>query len=155
MGTERTSSLNLLYPPFKMLLVTAIQDANRKGMYPMVFESWRSNERQGFLYAQGRTAPGEIVTNAAPGLSFHSVGLAVDLVFDANPATEKPEWSWSGDYFTLTKIMRGYGFESLAMEKAHFQLSYGLTIKEIKQIADTSGVLGLWQELDKRLGGKK
>lgn len=152
---ERNASLNLLYPPFRMLLVTAIEDANRKKLYPLVFESWRSDERQAFLYAQGRTAPGEIVTNAPPGLSFHSVGLAVDLVFDANPATEKPEWTWTGDYFTLTKIMLGYGFEAIAFEKAHFQISYGLTIKEIKQITDNSGVLGLWQQLDKLQGAKK
>lgn len=31
------------------------------------------------LYAQGRTTPGKIVTNAKPGQSAHNFGLAVDL----------------------------------------------------------------------------
>lgn len=155
MGTERTSSLNLLYPPFKMMLVTAIQDANSKGMYPLIFESWRSNERQSFLYAQGRTAPGAIVTNASPGLSFHSYGLAVDLVFDSDPATERPDWTWKGDYGKLSIIMTTYGLEALDFEKAHFQKRYGLTVKELKAIADTDGVLGVWKQLDKLQGAKK
>ena len=37
-------------------------------------------ETQAALYAQGRTAPGRIVTNARPGYSYHNFGLAIDVV---------------------------------------------------------------------------
>lgn len=40
----------------------------------------RSNEEQAALYAIGRTAPGEHVTDAPPGRSAHNYGLAIDVV---------------------------------------------------------------------------
>lgn len=44
-----------------------------------VTQSLRSCKEQAALYAQGRTAPGSIVTNAKPGHSWHNFGLAVDV----------------------------------------------------------------------------
>ena len=40
----------------------------------------RSMATQDALYAQGRTKPGKIVTNARAGYSFHNYGLALDVV---------------------------------------------------------------------------
>lgn len=39
----------------------------------------RSWDEQAKIYAQGRTAPGKIVTNAKPGYSNHNFGIAVDM----------------------------------------------------------------------------
>lgn len=39
----------------------------------------RSNEEQDVLYAQGRTAPGKIITNAKAGQSKHNTGEAFDV----------------------------------------------------------------------------
>jgi peptidoglycan L-alanyl-D-glutamate endopeptidase CwlK len=39
----------------------------------------RTFEEQAKIYAQGRTAPGKIVTNAKPGYSNHNYGIAVDM----------------------------------------------------------------------------
>ena len=39
----------------------------------------RSYSEQGSLFAQGRTAPGKIVTYARPGYSNHNFGIALDL----------------------------------------------------------------------------
>jgi len=39
----------------------------------------RTWEEQAKLYAQGRTSPGKIVTNAKPGYSNHNFGIAVDM----------------------------------------------------------------------------
>jgi peptidoglycan LD-endopeptidase CwlK len=44
-----------------------------------VTQGLRSYSQQGALYAQGRTAPGAIVTNARPGFSAHNFGYAVDI----------------------------------------------------------------------------
>jgi peptidoglycan L-alanyl-D-glutamate endopeptidase CwlK len=51
------------------------------GRTPWLFECVRTPARQAWLYAQGRTRPGVIVTNAADHLrSWHGHGLAVDIV---------------------------------------------------------------------------
>lgn len=63
-----------------------------------ITECWRSRDRQAWLYAQGRTRPGDIVTNAPPGASKHEYmkdngpcALACDLAFDcAGQTTVKP-----------------------------------------------------------------
>lgn len=39
----------------------------------------RTWQEQAKIYAQGRTSPGKIVTNAKPGYSNHNFGLAVDM----------------------------------------------------------------------------
>lgn len=61
-----------------------------------ITQGLRSWQEQANLYAQGRTAPGEIVTNAQPGYSFHCFGLACDFVPMANGQpiwdTQQPEW---------------------------------------------------------------
>lgn len=55
-----------------------------------VTQGLRSWAEQAALYAQGRTAPGGIVTNAQPGHSYHQFGLAVDVApFDAGI----PDWN--------------------------------------------------------------
>ncbi len=53
----------------------------------------RTNEQQAELYAQGRTAPGNVVTNAKPGQSRHNSwpSEAVDVVPYVDGA---PSWEW-------------------------------------------------------------
>lgn len=55
----------------------------------------RSMRDQEKLYAQGRTAPGPIVTNARPGQSAHNYGRAVDVVLDdsSKPGLQML-WNW-------------------------------------------------------------
>lgn len=51
----------------------------RLGVDVDVTEGYRTIERQNQLFAQGRTRPGQKVTNARGGQSAHNYGLAVDL----------------------------------------------------------------------------
>lgn len=154
-------SLNLLYPPFLAQVEAGLEIAHSHGIMAYIFEGFRPKDRQAGLYAQGRSMPGQIVTFAQPGLSAHQYGIGVDLVFDGAP-DEGIQWSWEGDYAhknaneyaALASIMKDQGLEWLGdkhIEMAHFQNFYGLSIQEIKAIADTRGALGLWLELDKRL----
>lgn len=55
-----------------------------------IYEGYRSKERQDFLYEQGRTKPGPIVTKARAGQSAHNYGMAVDLC-DINLELKKAE----------------------------------------------------------------
>lgn len=50
------------------------------GTYLLVVSGLRTAAEQNALYAQGRSAPGHIVTKAQAGYSMHNYGLAVDIV---------------------------------------------------------------------------
>ena len=61
-----------------------------RGLDPLVTSTLRTDAEQAELYAQGRTKPGKIVTNAKPRQSAHNFGLALDFVPMVNG---KPEWN--------------------------------------------------------------
>jgi len=80
-----------LHPLFRARIEQAIAWAAARGVRLVPVQGHRTHEEQAALYAQGRTAPGAIVTQAGPGQSLHNYGVAVDLV----PAdlVNTPNWS--------------------------------------------------------------
>ena len=64
-----------------------------RGMQAMITDGLRTFAEQDAIFAQGRTKPGPIVTNAPGGMSNHNYGLAVDLypVLDGRVFTNTPE----------------------------------------------------------------
>jgi peptidoglycan L-alanyl-D-glutamate endopeptidase CwlK len=107
-----------------------------KGIYVRVVEGLRTWEEQDALYAQGRTTPGKIVTNAAGGSSYHNYGQAVDLV----PSTAGPESpyvpNWNPkdpSYKTMQEDGEDLGLTSGARwitipDPPHFQLTGTLPV---------------------------
>lgn len=86
----------------------------------------RSSAEQTALYAQGRTAPGHIVTDAKAGQSAHNYGLALDVVPMVNG---KPDWNGADPVWaTVGKLGQAAGLEWLGaphsqfVEMAHFEL---------------------------------
>lgn len=75
------------------------------GITVLVTCTWRSHEEQARLYAQGRTTPGRIVTNAKPGQSLHNDTMAGEpcaRAFDIVPLRAgKPVWGVHGDGIDL------------------------------------------------------
>lgn len=82
----------LIFPPLLKAMNEGIAKANAAGIQIGIFEGYRSPQRQAELYAQGRTAPGKIVTKSQPGFSWHQWGLAVDIA-----GLVKRQWSWAHD----------------------------------------------------------
>lgn len=84
--------------------------AKNLGIDVLITCTYRSNEEQKQLYAQGRTAPGKIVTNALPGESKHNNmegGGPASLAFDVVPLINgKPVWDASNPVW---KILGGLG----------------------------------------------
>ena len=101
-------------------LMTKLED---EGLPFELFEGYRTPARQAWLYGQGRTRPGAIVTRARAWKSIHQYGLAGDYVLkiDGN-------WSWndSGDHrakwFRLHELAQDVGLRPLSFEKPHLQL---------------------------------
>ncbi|MBX9929472.1 MAG: M15 family metallopeptidase [Gemmatimonadaceae bacterium] len=79
-------SLDALDPEFRARLERVIGRMHDEfGHRVSVVESWRSQDRQEQLFAQGRTRPGEIVTWTQH--SRHTKGAAADVYIDGMPAT--------------------------------------------------------------------
>lgn len=67
-----------IHPQVKEYAVELVKRAYSKGIYVQITSGYRSNAEQTRLYNQGRTTPGNIVTNAKAGQSIHNYGLAID-----------------------------------------------------------------------------
>lgn len=164
MSTSANRNMNLLYPPFRERLEMGLRLAHYQGLKAYPFECWRPGERQSYLYAKGRSTPGMKVTWVKPGYSWHHYGVACDVVFDGSP-DPGVQWSWEGDYADnhkddygqLGAILKSVGLEWLGdrnIERAHFQMTFGMNVSDAKRIADAKGILGLWNVFDQLLNKK-
>ena len=83
--------------------------------------TYRSPKEQNALYAQGRTKPGRIVTNAKAGQSNHNheiAGFPASLAFDVVPLRGgKPVWGTQGSDLDLWQRIGEIG-ESVGLEWA-------------------------------------
>lgn len=155
-GTE--SILKSVYPDVAARVRQVYLDMRTiHGMAMRATQGMRTWNYQATLYAQGRTAPGKIVTNSQPGSSFHNYGLAVDSAFiGSDPYLEKnPKgdqlWRIYGQIGKNHGLIWG-GDWSRFTDKPHLQWSYGLSLDQVKQIYLTSGLTGVWAKIDEIRG---
>ena len=108
----------------------------------------RSFKLQDELYAQGRTKPGKIVTNAKGGQSYHNYGLAIDIVLlvdkNGDGTFETASWQTNvdfdgdgvSDWMEVVKIFKMYGWEWGGdwkfTDMPHFQKTFGKSIKQLQ-----------------------
>ncbi|MBH8600228.1 M15 family metallopeptidase, partial [Thermoactinomyces sp. CICC 23799] len=64
-----------LQPQVKSAAEKALTEAEKAGLDILITDGLRTFAEQNELYAQGRTKPGKIVTNAKAGQSYHNFGL--------------------------------------------------------------------------------
>ena len=129
-------NLNDLLPEVKARVDKFIEACNHNGIDLLITSTYRDNESQAQLYAQGRTAPGKIVTNAGPGDSYHNYRCAIDVVPLLNG---KPDWDGSHPVWAeIGRIGKESGLEWAGdwksfKELAHFQYTNGLTLAQLKE----------------------
>lgn len=134
-----TKKLNVLV---QVMLAAALKEIKSVGVTPLVVETYRSKERQYYLYGQGRTAAQCVATGipaakakkyARPGMkqctwtlnSIHIQKKAVDVVPVRNG---KAIWdAQDKDTKKIIEIMQKYGFEAGANwtkspDSPHFQI---------------------------------
>lgn len=73
-------SMTDLDPRFRDKFQAVLDACKKRGVNLLVTCTRRTMKEQAALYAQGRTAPGRVVTYAKPGSSAHNYGLAMDVV---------------------------------------------------------------------------
>ena len=128
-------SLDDLAPPAKQRALAFIAAASAKGIDLLVTSTYRDSESQDALYAQGRTTPGNIVTRAKAGQSWHNWRCALDVVPLVNG---KAIWDDQALWKQVGEIGKSCGLEwagdwKTFKEYPHFQYTGGLTLAQLQQ----------------------
>jgi len=112
-----------LLPALQPLARALIQQADGVGIRIRVISGLRTYAEQEALYAQGRTAPGPIVTRARAGHSTHNFGIAFDIgVFEGSRyLTESPKYKAVGALGLELGLEWGGNWKSF-VDEPHFQL---------------------------------
>lgn len=132
-----------LHPIVKERSDQLVQQAAKIGIVVLITDGFRSIEEQNTIFEQGRTAEGNIVTNAKGGESYHNYGLAIDFALE----TPSGDVIWDrqydrnqngkSDWSEVVKIAKSLGFEWGGDWKGfkdypHFQMDFGLTIADLQ-----------------------
>lgn len=127
-------SLDDLLPIVKVKALAFVAACKKAGIDVLIYSTYRDMESQAAIYAQGRTKPGKIVTNARPGTSYHNWRCAFDFVPVVNG---QPQWNASGTYTKCGIIAESVGLEWAGRwvsfkELAHCQYTGGLKIADLQ-----------------------
>lgn len=153
--------ITLCHPRLQTLADKLIAECEKQGLKIKIGETLRTMEEQDALYAQGRTKPGNIVTNA-PGKSYssyHQWGTAFD--FFRNDG--KGAYYDSDGFFTkVGHIGVSLGLEwggnwKSPVDKPHFQLpDWGSTTSGIKKLYSTPAeFMKTWEKAEPVIGWNK
>ena len=124
-GVDSRSEKNILtlQPEVRPLARALVHKAALAGIKIKIISGFRSYEEQDALYAQGRTAPGNIVTNARGGYSNHNFGIAFDVgVFEGNKyLDDSPKYKAVGVLGMDLGLEWGGSWKTI-VDQPHFQL---------------------------------
>lgn len=116
-------NLQTLLPEVQPIARALVQKAGASGIEIKVISALRTYVEQDTLYAQGRTAPGNKVTNARGGYSNHNFGIAFDIgVFSGTKyLPDSPKYKAVGVIGIDLGLEWGGNWTSI-VDQPHFQL---------------------------------
>ena len=152
MLTEKSNErLNKVHPLLAEKVRQLCEALERNGMHVQVVQGLRTFAEQNALFAQGRTTPGQRVTNARGGQSNHNFGLAVDLCPFVNG---QPQWQDDAGFHKIgaeakaLKLEWGGDWRAL-IDMPHVQLP-GLSMKDCNTIYNaTHSLQKVWDQATK------
>ena len=138
-----------LHPLVDIKRMDLIKLAELKGIRLITTSGLRTFAEQDVLYAKGRTSPGNIVTNARAGESWHNYGVAFDVAFDNGsgvPTWEEYDMNDNGidDWDEIGEIGVSIGLEwggnwKQFLDRPHFQYTFGKSMSELREVVKTVG----------------
>ena len=117
--------------------------------YPLgISSTYRDYEAQDALYAQGRTKPGNIVTNARGGQSIHNYGFAFDIFLNirGQEYTNNAFFDLAGRIWEEMGGVWGGSWKGF-VDRPHMEFTGGLSLSDLqkgKRLADNT--LMKWEE---------
>lgn len=152
MNLTSEKRLRQLHPALAASVRDIIDTLAAQGIVVEVVQGLRTFAEQDALFAQGRTKPGPVVTQARGGDSNHNYGLAADLCPFVNG---KPDWNapisvWA----TIGMAANARGLEwggdwKKFLDKPHVQLP--VTLKECQKCYEQGGLDGVWSATSQKL----
>lgn len=141
--TPTQQKIALLHPHLRDEATSLIINANavlKNYSHVRIVQSLRTFAEQNAIYAQGRTTPGHIVTNAKGGQSLHNYGVAFDFCLITSAGT-----SWDihkdldkdgvADWIEVVNVFRASGWEWGGLWKfvddPHLQKTFGHTWQQL------------------------
>lgn len=127
-------NLDDLLPAVQIMAKAFLAACAAHGIEVLITSTYRDGESQDALYAQGRTAPGQRVTNAKAGQSWHNWRCAFDFVPLVNG---KAQWNDPALFLRCGKLAESVGLEWAGRwksfpELAHCQYTGGLTLADFQ-----------------------
>lgn len=139
-----------LLPEVQPMARALVQKAAANGIQIKVLSGLRSYTEQDALYAQGRIASGNIVTNARGGYSNHNFGIAFDIgVFEGNRYLgTSPKYKAVGVLGMDLGLEWGGSWKSI-VDEPHFQLrpSWATDLPERSMLAELRNRLSAGTEV--------
>lgn len=130
--------INTLHPKLRAIALQAYNEAVQAtpvGVHPIITQGYRTFEESDKLYQQGRTTPGEIVSNAKAGQSWHNYALAIDFALIVNGKTiwdqNNPHWMTVVDTFKRHGFTWGGDFAGSFKDYPHLEQKFGHTLSEL------------------------
>lgn len=128
-----------LLPEVRPMARALVQKAAAAGITVKVISGLRTYAEQDALYAQGRTAPGPVITNARGGHSNHNFGIAFDVgVFEGNKyLPESPKYKAVGVLGMDLGLEWGGNWKTI-VDQPHFQLrpAWAVDLTEKQMLAE-------------------
>lgn len=134
--SKSASKLQGLHPVVRQAAERLIERSFARGVPILITQGLRTIAEQDALYAQGRTKPGQIVTNARGGYSNHNFGVAVDFCL-LMPDGKNVSWTVGTDWMAVVEIAKSLGFEwggdwTSFKDYPHFEMCFGLTTAQYR-----------------------
>jgi D-alanyl-D-alanine carboxypeptidase len=158
---DKVSEIRLqdIYPRLADLTRQLAAELRAEGTYIRVVQGLRTSAVQDALYAQGRTEPGKIVTNARGGYSWHCMGLAIDCA----PMLPDGSVDWNAGHPAWKRMETlgvALGLTSGAtwiriVDAPHFQLTgpwpAAAPTDVVRELLRQGGLAMVWRQLDAHL----
>ena len=130
----------LLHPAVRQEVIDCIEKAETGlSCNVRIVQGLRTIEQQDAIYAQGRTKPGQIVTKAKGGHSYHNYGLAIDFALIYNGK----ELSWDTakdgdkdgvkDWMEVIEVFKNKGWKwgNSWGDAPHLEKAFGHSIADL------------------------
>lgn len=153
--------ITLCHPRLQILAEKLMEECSKQGLRIMIGETLRTKAEQDALYAQGRTKPGQIVTNA-PGSSYssyHQWGTAFDIFRNDGKGAyyDKDNFFKQAGEIGVSLGLEWGGHWKSIVDRPHFQLpDWGSSTSGIKKLYKTpEEFMKTWVRTEEKFGWMK